>query len=101
MLEGLERLFSLWGPSEWHLCGNESMERSGYGAEASDKSPIKVSKSQELLNLLATVRCRPFCYSANLSQVHLYFSRGYNEAQERDRFGMKHTFFVFDIQIVL
>ena len=37
---------------------------------------------------------RPFCNSAHFSQIHLYSSRSYNEAQEWDSFGMKHTFFL-------
>ena len=76
------------------------MERSSYCAKASDKPPMKVCKSQELLNLFAAVWCRPFCHSGNFSRVHLHFSRGYDEAQEQDRFGMKNTFLCFDIQVM-
>ena len=96
----LECLLSLGRPVELHLCGGKSMERGRYCAEASDEPPVKVSKPQELLNLLAAVRCRPICHSANFSRIHLHSSRSYSEAQEGDGVGMKHTFFGFDIQVV-
>lgn len=70
------------------------MQRSRYCAEAFDEQPVKVSKNRdprpkELLNFLAAIRCGPFSHSANFSRVHLHPSRGYNEAKEEDRIGMK------------
>lgn len=35
------------------------MERGSYGAEVSDELPVEVSKTQELLNLLAAIRRGP------------------------------------------
>ena len=88
----LECLLSLQQPVELHLCGRKSIERGSYCAEASDEQPVKVSKPQELLNLVAAVSCRPSCHSANFGRIHLHSSRSYNEAQEGDGVGMKHTF---------
>ena len=33
----------------------------------------------------------PICHSAHFCWIYLYSSRGYNEAQELDSIGMKHT----------
>ncbi len=76
------------------------MERCSYGAEVSDEPPVKVSKSQELLNKTA-IRCRPLSHSDNFRWIHLYLSRGYDEAEERYCVSMKLTLFSFNIQLVL
>ena len=77
------------------------MERSISYTETADEPPVKVSKSQKLLNLLVAVRCRPICHSTNFSRIHLHSSRSYIETQEGDSVGMKHTFFSFDIQVIV
>ena len=100
-LEGLEGCLRLWRPVELHLRGGKSMERRSYCAKASDEPPVKVSKSEELLNLFAAIRCGPLSHSANFSRVHLHSSRGYDEAQEGDSVGMEHTLFCFDIESVI
>ena len=89
MLEVPECLFSLGGPTKGDLGGGKSMERNSYCAEAPDKLPV--CKSLELLNLFAAVWSRPICHSTHFSRIHLYSSRGYNEAQEQDSIGMKNT----------
>ena len=100
MLEFLERLFSLRVPVKRDLGGGKSMERSSYCAEAPDKPPVKVRKSKELLNLFTAVWSGPICHSTYFSRIHLYSSRGYNKAQERNSIGMEDTLFCFDIQVV-
>ena len=71
--------------------------RSSYCAKASDESPVEVSEPYEMLNLLAAIRCRPLSHSTQFSWIHLYFSRGYDEAQEGDSVGLKSTFLGFDV----
>ena len=99
-LECTERLLGFGAPLELPLWRRESMERSCYRAEASEKPPVKVSKPEELLNLLAAVGGWPLGHSANFSRVHLYTSGGYDEVQERDSVGMEQTLFCFDIQVI-
>ena len=70
-------------------------------AKVPDKSPVKVGKPQELLNLFATIRCRPLSHSTDFSWVHLHLSRGYDEAQEGYSVSMKLALFSFDVQFVL
>lgn len=72
------------------------MKRRSYYAEVSDKPPVQVCKAQKQLDLLAVIRYRPLNHSMNFSRVHLYLTRGYDEAQERHRFGMKFALFCFN-----
>lgn len=67
-----------------------------YCAETSDKLPVKVSKFEELLNLLVAIRRGPFGHSAYFCWIHLHPPRGYYEAQEGDGIGVKLALFRFN-----
>jgi len=80
LLQFQERVLCLWSPHKLNMGRVKGMERRGNGTEITYETSVKVSKPQELLNLLSGAWHWPISHVADLCWVHLHFVRGNHKA---------------------
>src|ERR1700733_4211604 len=85
MDQSLKGFIMCGGPKKWNILLCEVKQRSCNGGEVLNKPSIKISETQESLDMLDSTWNRPICNAFDLSRVHTYLSFRNDDAKVFNR----------------
>src|SRR5258706_16115389 len=94
-LEQVECLLTGIRPVPRHVLASQTSKRNCHIRVVDNKSPVKVRKAQEQLNVLNATRRWPILNNFNFSAIHVNAIQVNDESQELDSIDTKLAFFNF------